>query len=137
MHTRSDIYISLGVLGTLTGIKLGLPIIIDPIASLVVAGFILHAGYEIFKENSYVLLDGEAIDSEDIRGVVMSFEDVKDVHKIKSRSNLKKIYIDLHLLIDPKVNIEESHALVHDIEDLLKEKFDKNLQLIAHVEPFK
>lgn len=136
MHTRSDIYISLGVLVTLIGIKLGLPIIIDPIASLVVAGFIIHAGYEIFKENSYVLLDGEAIDSEDIRDVVMSFEDVKDAHKIRSRSSLNKINIDLHILVNSKLDVEESHKLVHNIEDTIKSKFNKNLQLIAHVEPY-
>ncbi|TJX14573.1 cation transporter [Tissierella creatinini] len=136
MHTRSDIYISLGVLGTLIGIKLGLPVLIDPIASLIVAGFIIHAGYEIFKDNSYVLLDGEAIDSEDIRDVVMSFEDVKGSHKIRSRSNLNKIYIDMHILIDPKLNIEESHELVHNIKNAIRDKFKKDLRLNAHVEPY-
>ncbi len=137
MHTRSDIYISLGVLGTLIGIKLGLPIIIDPIASLLVAGFILHAGYEIFKENSDVLLDGEAIDSEHIRDIVMSFEDVKDSHKIRSRSSINDIYVDLHILIEPKLNIQESHELVHDIEDAIRDRFNKNLHLNAHIEPFR
>lgn len=137
MHTRSDIYISLGVLATLIGIKLGLPIFVDPIASLVVAGFIIHAGYDIFKENSNVLLDGVAIDSEEIRDVVMSFEDVKDAHKIRSRSNINDINIDLHILVDSKLDVEESHKLVHEIEDAIKAKFNKNLQLIAHVEPYK
>lgn len=55
MHTRSDIYVSLGVLVTLGCIKLGLPTIIDPIVSFIVAGFIIHAGYEVFNENSGIL----------------------------------------------------------------------------------
>ena len=62
MHTRSDIYVSIGVLATLVGVKLGLPPIIDPIASLVVAGFIFYAAYEIFKDNSDVLLDKVAVE---------------------------------------------------------------------------
>lgn len=136
MHTRSDIYISLGVLITLVGIKLGLPPIIDPIVSLVVAGFIIHAAYEIFKENSDVLLDSAAIDSEEIRDVVMSFEDVKDVHKIRSRGGLNDLNIDLHILVDSKLDIKKSHDLVHDIEDIIKEKFNKNSQVIVHVEPY-
>lgn len=137
MHTRSDIYISLGVLATLVGIRLGFPPIIDPIASSVVAVFIINAGYKIFKENSDVLLDGEAIDSEEIRDVVMSFEDVKDTHKIRSRNNIKDINIDFHIVVDPILDVEESHDLVHEIEDAIKAKFSKNLQVIAHVEPYK
>lgn len=136
MHTRSDIYISLGVLITLIGIKLGLPPIIDPIASLVVAGFIINAGYEIFKENSDVLLDSVAIDSGEIRDVVMSLEDVKDAHKIRSRGGLNDLNIDLHILVDSKLDIEKSHELVHDIEDLIKENFNRNSQVIVHVEPY-
>jgi len=136
MHTRSDIYISLGVLATLVGVKLGAPIWIDPLASLVVAGFIIHAGYEIFRDNSYILLDGEAINSEDIKDVVMSFEEVKDIHKIRSRSSINIINVDLHLVVDSELDVEKSHNLVHDIEDAIKDKFNKDLHLIAHVEPY-
>ncbi len=136
MHTRSDIYISLGVLATLVGVKLGLPIWIDPLASLVVAGFIIRASYEIFRKNSHILLDGEAIDSEAIRDVVMSFEEIKDIHKIRSRSSINIINVDLHLVVDPELNVKESHNLIHNIEDAIKDKFNKNLQFIAHVEPY-
>lgn len=135
MHTRSDVYISLGVLATLIAIKLGLPIWIDPLSSLVVAAFIIQAAYEIFRNNSHILLDGEAIDSEDIREVVMSFEEVKDVHKIRSRSSINIVNVDLHLVVDPELDVEESHKLTHDIEDAIRDKFDENLQLIAHLEP--
>ncbi len=137
MHTRSDIYISLGVLATLVGVKLGVPPMIDPIASLVVAVFIIHAGYEIFKENSDVLLDGAAVDSEEIRDIVMSFEDVKDVHKIRSRGSINHLNIDLHIVVNSKLDVEKTHKLVHDIEDAIKAKFHKNSQVIAHVEPDK
>lgn len=135
MHTRSDVYISLGVLATLIAIKLGFPIWIDPLASLVVAAFIIQAAYEIFRNNSHILLDGEAIDSEDIREVVMSFEEVKDVHKIRSRSSINIVNVDLHLVVDPELDVEESHKLTHDIEDAIRDKFDENLQLMAHLEP--
>ncbi|NLW22561.1 MAG: cation transporter [Tissierellia bacterium] len=134
-HTKSDIFISLGVLVTLIGIKLGLPPIIDPMASLVVAAFIIHAGYEIFKETSDVLVDGVAIDPEEIRDIVLGFDEVIDVHKIRSRGNINDLYIDLHIVVDSKLDVESSHKLVHDIEDAIKEKINKNSQVIAHVEP--
>ena len=40
LHTKSDIFISIGVLITLLSIKLGAPVIIDNVVSFVVAGFI-------------------------------------------------------------------------------------------------
>lgn len=137
MHTRSDIFISLGVLVTLIAVKLGVPPIIDPIVSLVVAGFILHAAIEILKENSAVLLDSIAVDSEYVKDVVMSFEDVKDTHKIRSRGGINNLNIDLHILVDSNLDVEKSHKLVHDIEDAIRMKFNKNSQVIVHVEPYK
>lgn len=137
MHTRSDVYISLGVLATLIGVKIGIPPIIDPIASIVVAAFIIHTSYEIFKENSNILLDSAAVDSEAIRDIVMSFEDVKDAHKIRSRSSINYLNIDLHIVVDSKLDVEKAHKLVHDIEDAVKAKFNKSIQVIAHIEPYK
>ena len=136
MHTRSDIYVSIGVLVTLIGVKLGLPPIIDPIASLVVSGFIIHAAYEIFKENSDVLVDRSVVDTEEIRNLVMSFEQVKDTHKIRSRGSQNDLYIDLHLMVEPDLSIEKSHELVHNVEEIIKTRVNKNAQVIAHVEPY-
>lgn len=136
MHTRSDIYISSGVLLTLAGIKLGLPPVIDPLVSLAVAGFIIHAGCEIYKKNSDVLLDGVAIDAKEIRDVVLSFKDVKDVHNIRSRGSINDLYIDLHIVVNSELDVEKTHKLAHDIEDAIKAKFKKNSQVIAHIEPY-
>src|SRR5690554_5558872 len=80
MHTRSDIFISLGVLITLAGIRLGLPSIIDPVVSLVVSGFIIHAAYEIFKLNRDVLVDRAVVDADKIKSITMSFKEVLDTH---------------------------------------------------------
>jgi cation diffusion facilitator family transporter len=137
MHTKSDIYVSIGVLASLAGVKLGLPPIIDPIASLVVSGFIIHAAYEIFKENSDVLVDRSVVDTEEIRNIVMSFEQIKDTHNIRSRGSRNNLYIDMHILVDPYLSIERSHELVHEIEETVKERINYSAQVIAHLEPFR
>lgn len=136
LHTRSDIYVSLGVLITLIGVRLGLPPIIDPIASLVVSGFILHAAYEIFKSASQVLVDGAAVDISRVRNVTLEFDQVKGVHKIRSRGCGNDIYIDMHLLTEPDMSVAQSHELIHDIEKRMKGEIDENIQIIAHIEPF-
>lgn len=136
MHTKSDIFVSIGVLATLVGVKLGLPAIIDSLTSLVVAGFILHASYEIFKESTGVLVDEAVVEEEFIRSIVEELEDVEGVHKIRSRGSKSEIYIDMHVLVNPYINVEKSHVLTHKIEDQIKDKLENNVQVIVHIEPF-
>lgn len=136
LHTKSDIFVSIGVLMTLVGVKLGLPAIIDPIASLVVAGFILHASYEVFKSTIDVLVDTAIIDEDDIREVLKEFKTIKSVHKIRSRGSESNVHIDMHIMVDPNLTVEDSHVLNHDIEDLIQEKINKSAQVIVHTEPY-
>lgn len=136
MHTKSDIFVSVGVLFTLVGVKLGLPSIIDPIASLVVSGFIIHSAYEIFKSATGVLVDQAIIDENKIREIVMEFKDVKGVHNVRSRGSKNDIHIDMHVLTEPHISIEKSHKLSHDIEDKIQNLLDESAQVIVHIEPF-
>lgn len=135
-HTRSDIFISIGVLATLVGIKLGLPAIIDPIASLVVAGFILHAAYEIFNHASGVLVDKSAVCDKKVYEIVMGFDEVKDAHNIRSRGREDDIHVDLHIMTDPKMTVQEAHVLSHRIEKKIKDEINHNSQVIVHIEPY-
>lgn len=136
MHTRSDIYVSLGVLVTLIGIKIGLPPIVDSIASFVVAGFIFHAAYEIFRDNSGILVDRAAVDTDRIISIVLGFDEVKDAHKIRSRGSQNYLHIDMHIMTEPSLSVEKSHDLIHNIEEKIRNEINRNVQLIAHIEPF-
>ncbi|WP_195945772.1 cation diffusion facilitator family transporter [Paraclostridium bifermentans] len=136
LHTKSDIFVSIGVLLTLVGVRLGLPAIIDPIASLVVAGFILHASYEIFKSTIDVLVDKAIVDEEAIKEILKSFNEIKDVHNIRSRGSESDVHIDMHIMVEPNITVEKSHKLNHDIEESIRKNINKSAQVIIHIEPF-
>lgn len=136
LHTKSDIFVSIGVLLTLVGVKLGLPSIIDPIASLVVAGFILHASYEIFKSTIDVLVDKAIVDEEAIKLTLKKFAEIKDVHNIRSRGSENDVHIDMHIMVEPNITVEQSHKLTHSIEESIRENINKSAQVITHIEPF-
>ena len=135
-HTRSDIYVSISVLITLIAIKLGLPAVVDPIVSLIVAGFIFHASYEILRPALDVLADKAAVDPCQIEKIVAGFEQVKDVHKIRSRGRADDIQVDLHVMIDPETSVEDSHKLAHEIQERINKEMDCQVQTVIHVEPF-
>ena len=136
IHTRSDILISLGVLISLLLIKIGVPIVIDPIISIIISFFIFRASYEIFKESINILLDSAVIDEEQIINVVNSFTEVKDIHKIRSRGSHNDMYVDMHIMIEANTSLEQSHALSHRIEDEIKKKINNKCQVIIHMEPY-
>lgn len=137
MHTKSDIYVTIGVIATLIAVKLGVPPIVDGLASLVVSGFILHAAYEIFKGASSILVDSKAVDTEKIEKIVIAKEAVKGVHKIRSRGTIDDMHIDMHILADSKLSLEESHRLTHEIQDDLRKQLNDNADVIVHLEPYK
>lgn len=136
MHTRSDIFVSIGVLGTLIGLKLGLPPIIDPIVSLVVALLIIKAGYEIFKDTSSILVDKYVIDNSAIETIIKAFPEVKNIHRIRSRGREDDMFLDLHVMVEGSTTVDEAHILVHKIESKIKAEINASAEVIIHIEPY-
>ena len=110
--------------------------VIDPLVSLIVAGFIIHAGYEIFRENSDVLLDSVAINAAEISELVMAFPDVK-VSIISGAGAALMTSILTYTLRLTRAGCKRTHQLAHDIEDAIMEKYHRNSEVIIHIEPYK
>lgn len=134
LHTRSDILTSSSVIVTLIGIKLGYPIL-DPIVSMVIAGFIGYAAAEILKESSRVLSDGVAIPIQEIERVVLSIRGIRECHQIRSRGRGDDIHIDLHVLVDPGMDVHRAHHLSYAIENKIKKDFRGVTDVVVHMEP--
>lgn len=136
LHTKSDVYVTVGVIVAVLAIKLGAYSIVDSFASLVVAYFILHSAYEIFKVASNILVDSIAVEEGRIKKIAMAQENVKGVHRIRSRGTIDDMHIDMHILADSKMNIEESYKLTHKIQNDLRKEFNNNVDVIVHLEPY-
>ena len=134
LHTRADILTSSSVVVTLIGIKFGYPIL-DPIASLVIAGFIGYAAVNILKESSRVLSDGVAIPTREIESLVLSIRGVQECHQIRSRGRGDDIHIDLHVLVDPEMDVHRAHHLSYAIENKIKRDFLGVTDVVVHIEP--
>ncbi|AXU70940.1 TPA: cation diffusion facilitator family transporter [Clostridioides difficile] len=136
LHTRSDIFVSLGVLVTLVGVKLGFPVIIESIVPIIISAFIIYSAYGIFRPSIGILVDRVAVDEDYIKEIVFEFNEVRDVHNIRSRGSKSSIYIDMHVMVDPFISVEQSHDLTHKIEKQIQEEINENAQVIVHIEPF-
>jgi cation diffusion facilitator family transporter len=133
-HTRSDVLTSIAVLGALIGVWSGYPIL-DPLASLVVAGFIGHAGWSIAQDASRILADEIVIAEADVRAVVQAIPDVLGCEKIRTRGAADHVFLDLHLWLEGRMPLEDAHATSHVVKDRLMAKFPQLADVVIHIEP--
>lgn len=136
IHTKSDIFISIGIIVTLTAIKLGVSPKIDIVVSIIVAIFIFHSAYEIFMEVASILIDKTIITAHDVEKVINEFDKIKGVHKIRSRGFRDYIFLDMHILVDKNMDVEDVHELVHSVEEKFIEEFGATVDTLIHVEPY-
>jgi cation diffusion facilitator family transporter len=135
MHTKADIFTSLSVIIALIVIKLGYPIL-DPIATMLISLFIVHAGYDIAKHSSDVLCDSAAIvDVKKIMDIVLSIKGVKTCHKIRTRGRPDDIYVDLHVQVSPDMHMDHAHKISYTIEDEIKKGIPEVTDVVVHMEP--
>lgn len=135
-HTKSDVLITCGVIVTMILLQFGAPPVIDGCVSLLISVFIFKASYEIFTEATKTLTDSAVISTEEIYEATMLCEEVKECHKIRSRGRKDEVFIDLHILVVPEMEVADAHDLQHKIEKILKEKFGDQTSAIIHVEPY-
>ena len=133
-HTRSDVITSGTVIAALIGVWFGYPLL-DPLAALLVAGFIGHACWQIAQEASHILSDEMVIAEQDVRDVVQSVPDVLGSHRIRSRGSADHVFLDLHIWLRGDTPLEAAHATSHVVKDKLMTRFPQVADVVIHIEP--
>jgi cation diffusion facilitator family transporter len=135
LHTRSDVYASLAVIASLIVTKIGFPSA-DIVVALGIAILIGRAAWRVFKESIDTLSDKARLEIEAVKELAMTTKGVRDCHAIRTRGRKNEIYLDLHLLVDPRVSIKEAHEISHQVEGRVKAAFHGVVDVVIHVEPY-
>jgi cation diffusion facilitator family transporter len=133
-QTRGDAWTSLTVLAALIGARLGLPIL-DPLAALVVAGFIGYAGFQIAQATTGILSDRIVIDDADLQRVVIGVSGVLGCHRIRTRGSSDHVFLDLHVWLPADMRLSEAHAISHLVKDRLMTRYPQIADAVIHIEP--
>jgi len=134
IQTRGDVWSSLTVICALVGARLGWPVL-DPLAALVVAGFIGRAGYQIATTTTPILSDRIVIAESDLERVVLSVPGVLGCHQIRTRGSSDHVFLDLHVWLPPDMHLMDAHALSHVVKDRLMARYPQIVDAIIHIEP--
>jgi cation diffusion facilitator family transporter len=133
-QTKGDVWSSLTVIAALVGARAGVPIL-DPLAALVVAGFIGYAGYQIATTTTRILSDQIVMSEADIETVVRSVEGVVGCHHIRTRGSTDHVFLDLHVWLPGDLPLTDAHDLSHVVKDRLMARYPQIADAVIHIEP--
>ena len=133
-HTRSDVLTTIAVLGALVGVWFGYPLL-DPLAALLVAGFILRACWQIAHDANRILSDETVFAEDEVRRVVQSVAGVLGCEKIRTRGPADYVFMDLHVWVDGQTPLDAAHHTSHVVKDLLMAAFPQLADVVIHIEP--
>lgn len=135
-HARSDALSSLVVAAGIGGNMLGYPML-DPLAGLLVGGMVGKMGWE-FTRAAFDDLTDHALPEEEveaIRTTVLETSGVLGVHDLRTRKMGDFAMVDLHIEVDPEINVAVGHDLGVEARRRVMERH-KVLNVLVHVDPF-
>ena len=133
-HTASDVLVSAAVLVGLAGERVGLGGA-DAAVSFAIAGMIAWAAWGIVREASLVLTDATFADPRGLMAAVMAAPGVVTAHNLRARSSGGRLWVEVHVTVDPALTVKEAHEVATAVEDCIGEAVGPATQVIVHVEP--
>lgn len=133
LHTRTDVFITLGVLTGLALARAGLAWA-DPVLAIIVALLVGRAGYQILRRSIPSLVDERAFDQTTIQREAERVAGVISAYSIRSRRAGDRQFAELTIAVDGAANVASAHRIADQVEDRLRETLQLD-EVTVHVEP--
>ena len=124
----------LGIIGLIIG---GMWSILDPIASIIIAIFILKVGYDIAISAVNQVVDKAAPEEfeEQIKEIVSSFKEIVRLNSLKTRMFGNMYYIEIEIAVDDNLTVKEGHEIAKRLHDTIEERFENVKHCMVHIDP--
>ncbi len=135
-HHRSDALSSVGAMVGIAGARMGVPVL-DPLASIVICIFIGKAAIDIFRDSMDKMID-KSCDEETVqkmRDFAMSIMGVKRIDEIRTRMFGAKVYVDIEIAAEGKLELVRSHEIAEKVHLCIEEHFPDVKHCMVHVNP--
>jgi len=109
----------------------------DHYGGFAVGLFVIYTGGRVVRDASVDLIDTmpqpEVID--DIRHAATAVEGVLGTEKCYARKTGLKYYVELHVAVDPRMTVEESHEIGTRVRSHLRSVLPSIGDVLVHIEP--
>jgi cation diffusion facilitator family transporter len=133
-HTRSDIYVSLGVVASFAGAKAGL-VQVDAIVAAAIAAFIAFLAVQILVGSFHTLTDRAVIPAAAVANVLRGVPGVVSWGDIRTRGGPGSVYVDLVAHVDGDLPLRAAHDVADAIEDAVRREHPEVVDVVVHLEP--
>jgi len=133
-HTRSDIYVTLGVIASFAGARAGV-VWMDGLVSIGIAIFIAYLGVQILVGSFHTLTDRAVIPAEALAPVVRAVPGVIDCREIRTRGGPGSVHVDLIVHVDGAMPLRDAHDIADWIEAALMMQRPDIVDVVVHLEP--
>jgi cation diffusion facilitator family transporter len=133
-HTRSDIYVTLGVVASFAGARAGLAWA-DGVVAAGIGVFVAFLGVQVLIGSFPTLTDRAVLASEALAAIVMSVPGVRACRDIRTRGELGAVYVDLVVHVDGDMTLRAAHDVADRIEGVLQHAHPEIVDVVVHLEP--
>lgn len=135
-HHRSDSLSSVAVVAGFVSLQLGFKYG-DQLAAVAVGLMIILVGIRVMTDCLSELTES-AIDLdtiERIKHVINANSSIRQWHKLRTRTLGREVFVDLHILVNPDLNIVAAHEIAERLERALNEQITRPVNITVHIEP--
>jgi cation diffusion facilitator family transporter len=135
-HHRSDVLSSVAALIGIAGAMMGWTFL-DPLAGILVAGFIIKIGTEVFHMAYDELMDAAPPRGlvTEIEKIVMSTGGVIEVKKVMVRKYGIDLFLEVTIGVDKNKTVREGHFVTTQVEKNICKAMQNVTNVTVHVEP--
>jgi ferrous-iron efflux pump FieF len=136
-HYTSDVWMNLGVLGSLVAVRLTGAHWVDGAVACGVAIIVLWTAYRVLRRSANELMDVSLSDDEHERilGVIRAaVPEAQDVHNLRTRKSGPDVFVDMHVAFDRTLSFPEAHLLSERVQAAVSEAIPGS-QVHVHADP--
>jgi cation diffusion facilitator family transporter len=135
-HHRSDALSSVAVLIGYISMRLGFHHG-DAVAATAVGLMIVLVGVKVVSDSLMELTEA-AVDPQTVRhieAVIGANPAIRQWHGLRTRTVGREVFLDVHILVDPELNIAAAHLVSERLEKALDEEIACPVHITVHIEP--
>jgi cation diffusion facilitator family transporter len=110
---------------------------LDAIGAILVSVFILQAAFKIAWPGIAEVIDRGASREveEKLRSIAKGVSEVESVHELRTRYSGGSLYVDLHIVLSPKITLKKAHDIGNRVRDSLLVSGLDILEVLIHLDP--
>jgi cation diffusion facilitator family transporter len=128
----SSLAVAIGAISSMLGLAYA-----DQIAAIIVGLMVVWVAIKILADSAGQFT-ARAVDettSRQIKEIISSQPRIRNWHKLRTRVVGRELFMDLHILVDPKITITEAHDIAETLENEMHAQISQPVNIVIHIEP--